>query len=135
VSSGYFIFFLFATYCSGLSELAYLSLCRERRLLCSSSIIIRCVYFILEQTYLTIIFRQHRINRRQLLQWRSKVSFDKTRQNVVPAELCQVRPGQICNIIPDELRPDMVQFSTMKPNACKQRIVEEVCLKKLGIDS
>jgi len=60
------------------------------------------------------------------------VSFEKRnsdRQNVVPAELCEVEAGQICNRIPDELRPDMVKFSAMKPNARKQRIVEEVSPK------
>lgn len=57
------------------------------------------------------------------------VSFEKKnsdRQNVVPLELCEVEPGQICLRIPDELRADMVKFSAMKPNARKQRIVEEV---------
>src|SRR5258705_192659 len=63
------------------------------------------------------------------------VSFEKRgsdRQNVVPDELCEVEAGQICNRIPDELRPDMVKFSAMKPNARKQRIVEEVRPKTSG---
>jgi len=64
------------------------------------------------------------------------VSFERKgsdRQNVVPAELCEVEAGQICNRIPDELRPDMVKFSAMKPNARKQRIVEEVSPKTRGM--
>ena len=62
------------------------------------------------------------------------VSFEKKgsdRQNVVPAELCEIEPGQICNRIPDELRQDLVKFSALKPNIRKQRIVDEVCSKFL----
>ena len=52
-----------------------------------------------------------------------RVSFEKKGsdgQNIVPAKLCEVEVGQICNQIPDELRADMVKFSVMKPNAHKQ---------------
>ncbi|KAF9533633.1 Piwi domain-containing protein [Crepidotus variabilis] len=57
------------------------------------------------------------------------VSLEKKnslKATIVPAELCEIVPGQICNRLPDEFRPDMVKFSVLNPGLRKSRIQREL---------
>lgn len=48
-------------------------------------------------------------------------------QDVVPLEFCEIEEGQLFRRkIPEELAPDMVRFSTMKPQERLKRIVDAV---------
>ncbi|CAA7260881.1 unnamed protein product [Cyclocybe aegerita] len=48
------------------------------------------------------------------------------RKEVVPLELCIVEPGQLCKRIPEDIRTDMVRFSTMRPGERREKITTEI---------
>ncbi|KAJ3504960.1 hypothetical protein NLJ89_g7668 [Agrocybe chaxingu] len=48
------------------------------------------------------------------------------RKEVVPLELCIVEPGQLCKRIPEDIRTDMVRFSTMRPGERREKIMTEI---------